>query len=204
MVAIINYGLGNIESIKNAFNYIGEDVAIISSPKEVLSSDVLILPGVGSFSTGVDLLKSKGLDKAIHEAVASKGAKILGICLGMQLLGCFGEEGGGAEGLRLINQEILLFDKSSLGEKKIPHVGFNRVRFSESKGLFRGLGEEADFYFTHSYRMLKKNEIQRVGECDYGESFMAAFEEGSICGAQFHPEKSQSNGLIFLKNFLNL
>jgi imidazole glycerol-phosphate synthase subunit HisH len=201
-VAVIDYGMGNVWSVISALKYLGAEPKLVCDPKEILSYDFIVLPGVGSFKKGMEALKSRGIDKTICEAVNNKGAKILGICLGMQLLGSCGTEGGEINGLGLVNNVVDRFTDEELSENKIPHVGFNPVKFSDDTGLFRDLPENADFYFTHSYRMLAENINGGHALCKYGINFLAAFEVNNICGTQFHPEKSQTNGLILLRNFL--
>tara|TARA_Y100000758_G_C15877351_1_gene358986 strand:- start:321 stop:695 length:375 start_codon:yes stop_codon:yes gene_type:complete len=122
--------------------------------------------------------------------------------MGMQLLGSYGTEDGGAVGLGLISNRVERFDKEELNGNKIPHVGFNVVNFSDRKGLFKDFPKSSDFYFTHSYRMLVDGISGRYATCVYGEEFLAAFQVNNICGTQFHPEKSQTNGLLLLRNFL--
>ena len=201
-VSIIDYGMGNISSVISAFNYLGAATEFVSSPEKIEESKFLILPGVGSFSKGMRELKSRGIDQAIMAALQNNNAKILGICLGMQLMGSYGTENGRTAGLGLISNGVELFTQDELKVDKIPHVGFNSISFNEGKGLFDGLPKLADFYFTHSYRMLVERLEGQYATCNHGIEFLAAFELGNICGAQFHPEKSQTNGLIFLRNFL--
>ena len=202
MIVVIDYGMGNVWSVISALKYLGATVELVRNPKILAQADVMILPGVGSFRKGMENLKESGLDEAIRLAVTANNARILGICLGMQLLGSQSTEGGETAGLGLIANRVEPFTTNELGYNKIPHVGFNLVYFSEQKGLFGDLPELSDFYFTHSYRMLVDNIGGRYATCSYGIDFLAAFEIGNICGAQFHPEKSQTNGLILLRNFL--
>jgi len=205
VVVVVDYGMGNVYSVLSALRYLGCDPILTNNTQKILEASHLVLPGVGSFKKGMQSIRERGLDKAITKAVNERGVKILGICLGMQLLGSFGDEDGGTEGLNLIPNKVRLFDSQTLDpEMKIPHVGFNSVRTSEQEGLFKGLPSNADFYFTHSYRMLNEGLEGRLGKCNYGVDFLAAFETEKVCGAQFHPEKSQTNGLILLKNFLSL
>ena len=201
-VSVIDYGMGNIWSVISALKYLGVETEFVSSPKKIEESKFLILPGVGSFSKGMRELKSRGIDQAIMSALQNNNAKILGICLGMQLMGSYGTENGRTAGLGLISNGVELFTQDELKVEKIPHVGFNSISFNEGKGLFDGLPKLADFYFTHSYRMLVERLEGQYATCNHGIEFLAAFELGNICGAQFHPEKSQTNGLIFLRNFL--
>ncbi len=201
-VSVIDYGMGNIWSVISALKYLGVETEFVSSPKKIEESKILILPGVGSFSKGMKELKCRGIDQAIMAALQNNNAKILGICLGMQLMGSYGTENRRTPGLGLIPNGVESFTQDELKVDKIPHVGFNSICFDEGKGLFDGLANFSDFYFTHSYRMLVDDLQGQYAICNYGIDFLAAFEMGNICGAQFHPEKSQTNGLIFLKNFL--
>lgn len=201
-VTVIDYGVGNLWSVVSAINFLGAKVDLVSEPNKIANSSVLLLPGIGSFRKGMNDLKSSGIDKAIIYAVQEKNAKILGICLGMQLMGSYGTEDGGTEGLGLIPNRVERFEKEEIYGKKIPHVGFNAVNFKEREGLFEDFTESSDFYFTHSYRMLVEDIKGRYGTCLYGGEFLAAFQINNICGTQFHPEKSQTNGLLLLRNFL--
>lgn len=202
-VAVVDYGMGNIWSVISAINYLGGEADLVSNPQEIAESDYIILPGVGSFRKAMQVLKMKGIDKAINSAVHENQSKILGICLGMQLLGSSSTEDGETEGLGLVPNRIEHFTDEELLDNKVPHVGFNAVHFSDQTGLFKDLAEYSDFYFTHSYRMLDEDNAGRIATCSYGVDFLAAFEVDNICGAQFHPEKSQANGLKMIRNFLD-
>ena len=201
-VAVVDYGMGNVWSVISALRYLGATVELVRDLEVLARADFMVLPGVGSFKKGMENLKESGLDEVIRSAATVSNAKILGICLGMQLLGSQSTEDGKTAGLGLVTNRVERFTSKELGQNKIPHVGFNPVRFSEQKGLFSDLPETSDFYFTHSYRMLVDKIEGRYATCSYGIDFLAAFEIGNICGAQFHPEKSQTNGLILLRNFL--
>ena len=203
-VTIIDYGMGNIFSVVSAFKYLGAEVEIVSDPEEISKSSILVLPGVGSFRSAMEFLKGRNMDEAIIDTVTNKGVKILGICLGMQLLGLYSTEDGKTAGLGLLPNQVERFTSKEVNGRKIPHIGFNSLHISEKKGLFKDLPNLADFYFVHSYRMLIKDIQGRYATCKYGVEFLAAYEIGNICGTQFHPEKSQTNGLIMLKNFLQL
>lgn len=200
-VAVVDYGMGNVWSVVSALKYIGAEPELVADPDVLAKSRCMVLPGVGSYRKGMEALRARGLDGAIHSAVTN-GVCILGICLGMQLIGSLGTEDGESMGLGLVDNRVDRFTVEELGNNKIPHVGFNPVQFSERQGLFHGLPESADFYFTHSYRMLVDDIEGRHATCSYGVDFLAAFEIGNICGVQFHPEKSQTNGLVLLQNFL--
>ena len=201
-VAVIDYGMGNVRSVMSALKYLGAVVDLIGNPNSLSTYEFLVLPGVGSFRRGMQQLQDRKLDIAIYDTVSKNKTKILGICLGMQLLGVHGTEDGETDGLGLVNQGVDRFTPEEVGGGKIPHVGFNSVHFSEQSGLFRGLKQNADFYFTHSYRMEAHGMEGKRATCQYGTNFLAAFEENNVCGAQFHPEKSQTNGLTLLHNFL--
>ncbi len=201
-VAVVDYGMGNVWSVISALRYLGATVELVRDLEVLARADFMVLPGVGSFKKGMENLRKSGLDEVIRSAAIMNNAKILGICLGMQLLGSQSAEDGETAGLGLVANRVERFTTKELGQNKIPHVGFNPVHFSEQKGLFSDLPETSDFYFTHSYRMLVDKIEGRYATCSYGIDFLAAFEIGNICGAQFHPEKSQTNGLVLLRNFL--
>ena len=203
-ITVIDYGMGNVWSVISAFEYLGAKVELVSDPKIISKSSILVLPGVGSFKNGMHLLSSKGIDQAIVNAVTTKDSKILGICLGMQLLGSHSNEGGETDGLGLLPDKVEKFSEKELRGRKIPHVGFNSIHIQKKEGLFKDLPDQADFYFTHSYRIILNGIEENYATCKYGVEFLAAYQIGNICGAQFHPEKSQTNGLIMLKNFIEL
>jgi len=201
-ITIIDYGMGNICSVINALEYLGSHAVLSDDPDQIRSAPYLILPGVGSFRKAMEALRETGIDTAIRSAACDHRAKILGICLGMQLLGSHSTEDGDTPGLGLVPNRVKLFTSSDLKGNRIPHVGYNSVRFSDHRGLFHGIPDNAFFYFNHSYRMDIDGFTGRSATCTYGIEFLAAFEIDNICGTQFHPEKSQSNGLLLLKNFL--
>ncbi|MCP9812234.1 imidazole glycerol phosphate synthase subunit HisH [Synechococcus lacustris] len=201
-VTIIDYGKGNLWSILSALQYLGCNPEISNDPGEIQIADSLILPGVGSFRKAMCALKKNNLDQAIVHAVKINGRKILGICLGMQLLGTNSTEDGFTSGLGLISNGVDKFSKQNIDIFKIPHVGFNLVHSHPGAHLFKGLPQAADFYFVHSYRMLPNGLSGTSATCNYGEIFLASYEQDNIFATQFHPEKSQTNGLLLLKNFL--
>lgn len=202
-ITVIDYGMGNLWSVSSALRYLGCDPKISGDPEEILKAETLLLPGVGSFRKAMGALQKTGLDQAIIEAVKIKGTKILGICLGMQLMGLSSTEDGDTVGLGLIPVEVNKFTLAEIGSNKIPHIGFDVVHSESSWSLFKGLKSAADFYFVHSYRLLPQDLRGKSAICSYGENFLAAYEENNIFATQFHPEKSQTNGLILLKNFLS-
>lgn len=201
-IFVIDYGMGNLWSVLNAFRYLGVNAQLTSDAQQISEAETLVLPGVGSFRKAMEALRAKDIERAIHKAVRERQTKMLGICLGMQLLGGNGSEDGETAGLGLVPNRIDKFDPSELKGGKVPHIGFNQVRYPADSVFFAGLPAPADFYFVHSYRMLPEQLHGELGVCTYGVDFLAAFRLGNIYGAQFHPEKSQTNGLILLKNFL--
>jgi glutamine amidotransferase len=203
-VTVIDYGMGNIWSVISALNYLNVEVKVSDSPKEILESETLLLPGVGSFRKAMDTLQRLRLDQAIIDSVLEKQHKILGICLGMQLLGSASTEDGETRGLNLFSSPVDKFSEEGLGTLKVPHTGFNQVEADPDSKLFRGIESNSDFYFVHSYRMLPENLSGIKAECEYGERFLAAYERDNIYATQFHPEKSQTNGLILLQNFMEI
>jgi imidazole glycerol-phosphate synthase subunit HisH len=201
-ITIIDYGMGNLWSVISALDYLGYPSRVSSDPNKIINAESLILPGVGSYRKAMITLRKKGLDKAIIEAVQTRGINILGICLGMQLMSSHGSEDGRIEGLGLIPVEVEKFRVNETNLNKIPHIGFDTVSSSSNSLLFNGLERLTDFYFVHSYRMLPIGLDGMVATCEYGIKFLAAYEKDNISATQFHPEKSQTNGLILLKNFL--
>jgi glutamine amidotransferase len=201
-IIVVDYGMGNLWSVLSALRFLGCNPIASSDPDEVARADLLLLPGVGSFRTAMIALRQKRLDQAIVEAVQIRGRKILGICLGMQLMGLSSSEDGDTLGLGFIRSSVDQFTLAEIGFSKLPHIGFDSVRSQSSGQLFKGLQQTADFYFVHSYRMLPIGLSGISATCSYGVDFLAAYEQDNIFATQFHPEKSQTNGLILLKNFL--
>lgn len=195
--------MGNLFSVKSALNFLKYDNEYVNKPKDLIKYSKIILPGVGSFNQAINNLNNLGWSNEIKEMTEVKQIPILGICLGMQLMAEIGKEDGEANGLGLIKG---LIDKFSIEDKslKIPHIGFNRVNFKENDILFKNLNNShADFYFVHSFRLKKVDNDIITSECFYGEQFVSSFNKGNVFGTQFHPEKSQGNGLVVLKNFIN-
>lgn len=198
-LVIIDYGMGNIKSIVSAFKYLGvKDILVSNKYEDIKSADKLLLPGVGSFAKAMINIKELNIDKYLKEVLIEDKKPILGICLGMQLLGDFSEEDGLTKGLSYINAQCEKFQYNKL---KVPHVGFNQVTINKNSKLFLEIEDKSDFYFTHSYKMKSEDEIS-PSFCEYGTEFIVAYEKENILGVQFHPELSQNNGLLLLKNFL--
>ena len=200
-IGIIDYGMGNLHSVQNALNYLNQKNIITSDLDEIKKCDKLILPGVGSFYQARKNLSKMKLDTVITELVSKKKIDILGICLGMQLLCESSDEDGFSEGLNLVPLKFTLFKDSKLPK---PHIGFNEVKFDPASKLFDGLKKNTNFYFVHSYKGLPTKIINKISYSFYSEKFVSSFEYNNIYGTQFHPEKSQSNGLTLLKNFINI
>lgn len=197
MIAIADYGIGNLRSVQKAFNKLGYD-AIISGDKAVIeSASHVVLPGVGAFADAINLLKTTGLDKIII-AEAKKGKPILGICLGMQLLFESSSESGFHEGLGLIKGKITRFNI----DLKVPQVGWNSVKVAKSSKILNNVDGEY-FYFVHSFCAADINN-ETCGITDYCVEFTSAVEKNNIFGVQFHPEKSGESGLKILKNFAEI
>ncbi len=202
MISIIDYNMGNLQSVVNAFEKIGTKAKIISSANEILKSDRVILPGVGAFGDAMEHLQKEGLDEAIIEFTKS-GKPFLGICLGMQLLFNNSNEFGKHRGLSLIDGDVVLFDKTKFKTPhKIPHMGWNRVQTKNSK-LFRGMSREFYLYFVHSYHVIC-DEKYVLATTNYGYEFVSGVEKENIFGLQPHPEKSHNNGLKILENFMKV
>ncbi len=200
MVAIINYGLGNLGSIANMLKVIGEKSVITSDPEKIKNADRIILPGVGAFDAGMSKLNESGLADLIKEE-AKNGKPILGICLGMQLLGNASEEGE-LPGLGLIDFECKKFNIPAEMNLKVPHMGWDIVEFKKDVPLLRGIEGRQRYYFVHTYHAVCKNPEDVMMTCDYGYEFACAVNKGNVYGVQFHPEKSHDFGMKLLENFV--
>jgi len=203
MIAVVDYNMGNLRSVQNAFLKIGKEVTIVSDPKEIQNYDKLILPGVGAFGDAMEHLKQNGMDEAIISFAKSE-KPLLGICLGMQLLLERSDEFGAHDGLGLIPGIVRKFETSKFNTHlKVPHMGWNELFVKKDSSLFNGLEDEIYLYFVHSYHAIC-DEKYTIGETMYGYSFASAINKGNIYGFQPHPEKSHVNGLKILKNFTEL
>ena len=199
MIAIVDYNMGNLRSVQNAFSKIGESSTIIKDPDALKNFDRVVLPGVGAFGDAMEHLKEYGLDQAIKEFTNS-GKPFLGVCLGMQLLFDNSEEFGTHNGLSLIDGDVKLFDKEKFQTPlKVPHMGWNEI-ITKKSPLFKGLDEKFYLYFVHSYHVVCADEYV-IGKTHYGYDFTSAVCKENIYGFQPHPEKSHENGLKILKNF---
>ncbi len=196
MIAIVDYGAGNLVSVKKALDWLGFECAIMSDPAQVERAERIILPGVGHFAA-TSALKRSGLQKAISDAIR-RGVPFLGICVGMQWMFAGSQEAPGTAGLGLFPGECERFPESV----KSPHVGWNDLEVQPSSVLFRGVKSSPFVYFTHSFRVPATGTT--VAYCDYGGKFSAAVERNRIFGVQFHPEKSGEIGSQILRNFCSL
>lgn len=199
MTAIIDYGAGNLMSVKKALDYIGAKSIITSDPAEISAADSVILPGVGAFGDAMDSMRKRGLDGAVKFAAMS-GKPFLGICLGLQLLFAQSDETPGAKGLALLNGKITEIPKTN--GLKVPHIGWNSIEISKSSRLFKGIPSGSYFYFVHSYYLNGANKSDVAATTQYGVKIECAVERGNLFATQFHPEKSGAAGLQVLKNFI--
>jgi len=203
MIAIVDYNMGNLASVRNAFKLLGEETVVESNPERFKEYDKLILPGVGAFGDAMEHLRERRMIEALREYAQSE-KPMLGICLGMQLLFESSSEFGNHEGLGLIKGHVQEFDTSRFSHPlKVPHMGWNRM-FTSQHSLFENLDEAHYLYFVHSFHVVCENEDDIIGESEYGYKFTSAVAHNNIMGIQPHPEKSHKNGLAILKNFINL
>lgn len=205
MIAIINYGMGNLNSVKKAFVRVGADVVVTDNHELILKADKLVLPGVGNFEKGMEKLESTGLRKLLDEAVLVMNKPILGICLGMQLFTSFSEEGN-VEGMNWIPGKTNNLGKPEFRGKAlpVPHMGWNDVQMQNEHPVFSGIPSDATFYFVHSYAVDCENNEHVVGRTFYGKSFDSVIARNNIIGTQFHPEKSHHYGLKIIENYCKL
>lgn len=199
MIAIVDYGLGNLRSVAGAIDRVGFN-SVISNEFSVLKrADKLILPGVGAFGDGMALLREKGLDSFLTELVMQGGKPVLGICLGFQLMAKQSSEFGDHEGLGWLDATVERIPTNM----RLPHIGWNDFFQRRACSLFEGIPEDALFYYVHSYHMKCESSEDVIGESDYDGLFTASIQHGNVYGTQFHPEKSQRWGLEVLYNFLS-
>ncbi|MCD8337311.1 MAG: imidazole glycerol phosphate synthase subunit HisH [Lachnospiraceae bacterium] len=201
MIGIIDYDAGNLRSVEKALNSLGEETVITRERETLLRADKVVLPGVGAFGDAMDKLRQFGLVDVIREIAASK-KPFLGICLGLQLLFESSEESPGVEGLGICKGQILRIpDKEGL---KIPHMGWNSLKFDHPGRLFAGIREDAYVYFVHSYYLKAADPEIVTASTEYSVKIHASIEQGNVFACQFHPEKSSQVGLAILKNFIAL
>ena len=203
MIGIVDYKMGNLASVINAFKALGQEVILESNPDKLAHYDKLILPGVGAFGDAMEHLQSNGMDKAV-KAYAQSGKPLLGICLGMQLLFESSEEFGSHQGLGLIEGKVIAFDESQFDQSlKVPHMGWNELFVQNESTLFEGLKKDFYLYFVHSFHVVCDDKYT-IGKTHYGYEFVSAVQKENIYGIQPHPEKSHENGLKIIENFIKL
>lgn len=202
MLTIINYGIGNLNSVANMIRHVGGKCRISNNVEEIANAEKLILPGVGAFDRGMEALNESGLAEALSVTVLERGVPILGICLGMQLMTKRSEEGS-LPGLGWLDAEVVKFRFSEGSGLKIPHMGWNTLSIQRENPLIRPEKRQR-FYFVHSYHVVCTNELDVTATCGYGYDFVAAFAHNNIFGAQFHPEKSHRFGMAVMRNFLEM
>lgn len=198
MIAIIDYGAGNLSSVKKALDYLGAESEITQDRDKILSSSHIILPGVGSFADAMASMEERGLVEVVKEAAETK--RFLGICLGLQLLFESSEESPGVKGLGILPGKIVRIPKSD--GLKVPHMGWNSVSLKQKDGIFSGIDDKSYFYFVHSYYLKGAGEDTVAAVTQYGTEIECAVQRGKLAAVQFHPEKSSSAGLKLLKNFV--
>ncbi|MGC8553951.1 MAG: imidazole glycerol phosphate synthase subunit HisH [Candidatus Acidulodesulfobacterium sp.] len=197
-IAVIDYGMGNLKNVKNAFNFLGYSAKITGDFEDIKNATHLVLPGVGGFKDAMATLKRKSLVNPIKDAIA-EGKKFLGICLGMQLLFETSEEFGYSEGLGIFKGKVVKFDEKAV--RLIPHIGWNDIEILKPLEEFKGIENKSFFYFLHSYYCVPEEDIA-AAVCDYYGKFTVCVKKDNIFACQFHPEKSHKEGLALLKNFI--
>ena len=199
-IGILDYDMANLRSVQKAFEQVGAGAMIISTADQIKAVDKLVLPGVGAFADAVSTLRSRNLVDAIALHVKS-GKPLLGICLGLQILFETGYEDGVHQGLGILKGNCIRFDVDQTKQLKVPHIGWNQLRFKTKSPLFAGLTEFSDVYFVHSYHVVPDDENIIASTTDYGGEFVSSIRKDNLMAVQFHPEKSQAVGLRMLANF---
>lgn len=202
-VAIVDYGMGNVDSVARAVEECGGTPRVTDRPEEIETATHIILPGVGAFPNGIRQLEARALDQILRDQVVGGQIPFLGICLGMQMLATTGCEGVETPGLGWIDGEVVRLEPVG-ADTRIPHIGWSEVHFEKPSPLFAGIDSGRDFYFVHSYHLRCRREEDVVARTPYYGGFVAAVGRGPVFGVQFHPEKSQRLGFQVLRNFLGL
>ena len=202
MIAIVDYGVGNLFSLISSFNKIGAEIVVTADPQVISGADGIILPGVGAFEDAARKLRDSGLDKEIVEQ-AQKGKKLMGICLGMQMLFQQSYEYGCHEGLGLLKGNIVPMKDSIPADLKIPHIGWNALHFTKESNLFKYISNNDCVYFVHSYYATDCDDSV-IATAEYGKELTAAVQKDNVMGCQFHPEKSGEVGLNILRAFCEM
>ena len=202
-VTIVDYGMGNIHSVRKQLFRLGVESVVSKNPSEILIAKKLILPGIGHFGKAMDNIHNLGLIEVLHESVLHNKTPILGICLGMQLMTEFSEEGSIA-GLGWFDGGVVRFNVKDRLRFKVPHMGWNQIRPKKKSILLKGISKNSEFYFLHSFHFLAKKPTDVLSETTYSYEFPSAIERGNIYGVQFHPEKSHDTGIRLLRNFVEI
>lgn len=202
MIVIIDYGLGNLASIRNMIRKAGGKSTISGDPEVIAGAEKLILPGVGHFGAGMDNIRGKGLEDLLNDKVLKQGVPVLGICLGMQLMARHSEEGD-ARGLGWFEADVVHFDTARMDGLKVPHMGWNDVKLAHPHALFPDVQAEERFYFVHSYHIRCDRPQDIQAEVHYGYDFTCAVSRDNIIGVQFHPEKSHRFGMEVMERFIS-
>lgn len=202
-IVIVDYGMGNLNSVKQKLTYLKIDAIISSDAKIIEQADKIILPGVGHFGKAMESLNALNLVDVLNEQVLIKKKSILGICLGMQLMANKSEEGN-VDGLGWFDADVVKFKINDTLKYKIPHTGWNQIEIVKESTLMKGIPDFSEFYFVHSYHFETKNKKDILNETEYEYKFVSAVEKENIFGVQYHPEKSHDVGELLLRNFINL
>jgi imidazole glycerol-phosphate synthase subunit HisH len=203
-VAIVDYGMCNLDSVRRAFEELGANAFVTDDPVGLERADRIVLPGVGAFPDAMRNLRARGLDDALAKQVVDGGAPFLGVCLGMQLLATVGHEVEKTEGLRWFDADVVRLTPSTPDER-VPHIGWNEVDVTaDDSPLFAGIPPRADFYFVHSFHVVSRLSADVLATTPYCGGFTAAIARDNVFATQFHPEKSQAHGVRLLRNFLEL
>lgn len=203
MIAIIDYGLGNIRAFYTVFEHLKVNVKIASTPADLTGATKLILPGVGAFDYAMQKFNESGMRPLVEEKVLVQKMPVLGICVGLQMLANSSDEGV-LPGLKWINARVRKFDPSVSPEIQLPHMGWNTIVPVQDSPLMNGIASESRYYFLHSYYFDNYQDIDSIATTNYGIPFCSAVQHENIFGVQFHPEKSHANGVQLLRNFANL
>jgi glutamine amidotransferase len=202
-LVIVDYGAGNLSSVKKTMDRMKVDSIISSDPQDIISCQKIILPGIGHFGKAMSKLNELNLSDALNEAVLIKRKPVLGICLGMQLMAKKSEEGN-ADGLGWLDSEVIKFDVSDKINHKIPQIGWNQISIKKPSLLMNNIAELSEFYFLHSFYLKVNNQSDVLNETQYDFTYTSAIEKDNIFGVQYHPEKSHEAGLQLLKNFVEM
>ncbi len=200
-IAIVDYGMGNVRSIMNALAYIGHDAELTADPEQLAVADRIILPGVGAFGDAMHAIRERNLQQVLTDLALTERKPFLGICLGMQLFARVSHEHGTHDGLGWLDAEIHPLDVET--PAKVPHVGWNALHFAADDWLFANVpANQPDYYFVHSFHMVCADPADCIATTDHGGSVTAAVRRGNLVATQFHPEKSQDNGIQLLQNWM--